>query len=387
MRSYLWGFLGVLGCGALTAACGSDGDESDSTSTGGTSIGGAAGSSATGGTSIGGAAGSSATGGAMAGGAGPGSQIIADHTVVDRYADIPQPVLDQVQSMWLDVIGESHSTGYMNGLSFLAAQDARYLTVTGTEGEPAPAGTAGLRANRALRNQYGGWDSGGGEAIWYTNDSGTAQVRDHITYCETNSLPITAILFGWCWDMTWVNAPGGTIDPEYRVHWAGSSEGGPDGNLIWGLDAEDTDLTGNHVSMDTYLEATQSYLGHVATNGWATHVVFSTGPVDGYDGENGYQRQLKHDHIRAYVAADGTRILFDYADILAWSDAGTENLEAYVDDLGASHDYQMIHPDNMLEIDGSDHVEDGDHIGGRGALRLGKAIWWMLARLGGWDGT
>ena len=32
-------------------------------------------------------------------------------------------------------------------------------------------------------------------------------------------------------------------------------------------------------------------------------------------------------------------------------------------------------------------IEDGDHIGEVGALRLGKALWWLLARLAGWDGN
>ena len=36
-------------------------------------------------------------------------QIIADHTVVDRYSDIPQQHLDEVKKMWLVIAGESHS--------------------------------------------------------------------------------------------------------------------------------------------------------------------------------------------------------------------------------------------------------------------------------------
>jgi hypothetical protein len=40
----------------------------------------------------------------------------------------------------------------------------------------------------------------------------------------------------------------------------------------------------------------------------------------------------------------------------------------------------MIHPDNL----GGTEV---GHIGTVGALRLGKAMWWMLARIAGWDGA
>jgi len=128
------------------------------------------------------------------------------------------------------------------------------------------------------------------------------------------------------------------------------------------------------VCLDTYLEATQQYIDYCAAQGYPTKVFFTTGPVDGSSGENGYQRQLKQDRIRAYVAADDTRILFDYADILAWNDAGVQNTETW-----NGHAYQMIHPDNL---------GDGSigHIGSAGALRLGKALWWMLARIAGWNG-
>ncbi|MGI6306836.1 MAG: Ig-like domain-containing protein [Bacteroidales bacterium] len=44
----------------------------------------------------------------------------------------------------------------------------------------------------------------------------------------------------------------------------------------------------------------------------------------------------------------------------------------------------------MKDYDGSwniiPHSEDGDHIGEVGALRLAKAMWWLLARIAGWDG-
>jgi hypothetical protein len=44
------------------------------------------------------------------------SPIIADHTVVDQYDDIPQEYIDKVKEMWLNVPGESHSSGYRKGL-------------------------------------------------------------------------------------------------------------------------------------------------------------------------------------------------------------------------------------------------------------------------------
>jgi hypothetical protein len=312
--------------------------------------------------------------------------IIVDHTVVDQYDDIPQEYIDLVKTMWLNVPGESHSSGYRKGLQLLEDLDSRFQVNITETGTPEAYTDQHLRVSRALRTQYNSWAYGTGEQVWYTNITGTIQVKNHLTYANTHDLAIAAMGFGWCWDMTWHNGPGGTIDPVYQVRWAGSSVGGPDGDLRWGLDTGDVALTGNHVTMDTYLNATQEYMTYAQTNGYPTKVFFTTGPVDGYSGESGYQRQIKHEYIRDYVLASSDRILFDYADILSWSDADQQNLQSWTDYGGVPRQYQMIHADNMLDLDGT-YTEDGDHIGQRGALRLGKALWWMLARLAGWDGT
>ena len=322
---------------------------------------------------------------------GAGGPIIADHTVVDQYDDIPQEYVDKVKTMWFDVPGESHSSGYRKGLQFLEDLDSRFQVNITESGTPEPYTDQHLRVSGALRSLYNSWGYGAGEREWYTTITGTTRIKNHLTYANSNGFTITAMGFGWCWDMTW--HPSGWIsiayglDPVYNVHWDGSSDGGPDGNTRWGLDVSDIALTGNRITMDTYLSATQEYINHAQANGYPTQVFFTTGPVDGYSGESGYQRQLKHEYIRNYVLASSDRILFDYADILSWSNAGQQNLQSWTDHGSVSKQYQMIHADNMLNLDGTTHTEDGDHIGPRGALRLGKALWWMLARIAGWDGT
>lgn len=314
---------------------------------------------------------------------GGATQIIADHSIIDRYDDIPDAYIALVKQMWLDMPGESHSSGVRIGLALLAAQDSRYAVAIQDSGTPEAATSEHLRVSRASWGDVGhdvGWLYGYGEEDWYTSATAVSRTRAHLAYCNANGFAIAAFGFGWCWDMTWTNAPGGTVDPAYGVRWAGSSDGGPQGDVRWGLDAEDESLTGNSVCMDSFLSATQGYADYCATQGYPTKVFFTTGPVDGYTGENAAQREIKHEYIRSYALADETRILFDYADILAWDDAGLENLIAY-----GSLSYQMIADDNMLDMDGS-YSEDGDHIGERGALRLAKAMWWMLARMAGWEG-
>jgi hypothetical protein len=312
--------------------------------------------------------------------------IVADHTVVEKYKDIPQGYIDKVKKMWLNVTGESHSSGYRKGLQLLQILDSRFQVNRRDSGsDPEPYTDQHLRVSGHRRDDGGYWSYGAGEEDWYTNAAGIANIKAHIAYSNTHSLTIAAIGFAWCWDMTWHNGPGGSIDSVYHVHWAGSSEGGPEGDLRWGLDAGDQALTGNSVSMDTYLSATQQYIDFAAASGYPTKVFFTTGPVDEYSGESGYQRHLKQQHIRNYVNSH-EGILFDYADILQWGDDGTQETEAWTDYSNTLRTFPKMHSNNMLDSGGG-YTEDGDHIGERGALRLGKAMWWMLARIAGWDGV
>ena len=312
--------------------------------------------------------------------------IVADHTVVDHYADIPQVYIDLIKKMWVSVPGESHSYGYRRGCELLQEADSRFQVSVIEDGTPEAYTDQHLRLSRATWGDVdnaSGWQYSYGEEDWYTSLTAIQRTKDHLAYCHTSGFTLAALGFGWCWDTTWQNDPGGLIDPVYQVHWAGSSVGGPDDNLRWGLDADDYALTGNHVCMDTYLDATQQYIDHCQANGYPTKVFFTTGPVDhgsANTGESGYQRQLKHEHIRNYAAASLKRSLFDYADILCWSNAGQEQTTAW-----SGHTYQVIHPDNMLDLAGNADDSVG-HIGERGALRLAKALWWLLARLAGWDG-
>ncbi len=111
------------------------------------------------------------------------------------------------------------------------------------------------------------------------------------------------------------------------------------------------------------------YNQHCTDNGYNSVVIFTTGPVDGNNGnENGFQREIKHDYIRNHVNTNGG-ILFDYADILYYNDAG-ELAEYTWNDGGNPRVYKGIHPDNDEKGDG----EKTGHIGNAGALRLAKAL-------------
>ena len=306
-------------------------------------------------------------------------QIVADHTAVEAFDDIPQEYLDMVKSMLVDVSGESHSLAYRLGMNLLESMDNTYQVETYNNDSPPGSTDQNLRIgkHRTMGEDY------------FFSQSKIADLKSGITAQNNTGNPFDVMGFGWCWDMTWHNDPGGTMDPVHNVRWAGSSVGGPEGDMRWGLDSEDESLTGNSVSMDTYLDAVNAYQQHCDDNAIPTTWIMTTGPVDGNSGsENGFQRELKHDYIRDYVAEDDSRILFDYADILCWNNDGEQNTADW-NDGGTTRSHAQIHSDNMMDYDGSwntvGHSEDGDHIGEVGAVRLAKAMWWMLAKMAGWE--
>jgi len=208
------------------------------------------------------------------------SQIIADHTVVDKYDDIPQYYIDQVKKMWLSYAGESHSKAVRTGLALLESQNSVYQVNVTESGTPEGFTSSHLRASRATwgdLNNSSGWVYGYGEEDWWTNSTAISRTKAGITYCNTNGPKLSAIGFGWCYDPT-DGYPSATADPVYGVRWFGVSFGSSSGDIVaWGLDDDDNSITGNVVNLNTYLSATQQYIDHCAANGYDTKVFFHNG--------------------------------------------------------------------------------------------------------------
>ena len=314
------------------------------------------------------------------------NQIIADHTIVDRFDDIPVYYINEVKKMWFTIPGQSHANAYMIGLQLLESLNGTYDVNVITTGAPEAYTTVHLRANLASWGNYensAGWlHDDYGEEDWYTNTTGIARTKAGLLYCKSIDLCPSAMGFGWCADLYYGNNVSSAIDPIYGCHWYGASLYGPEGDRCWGLDDGDNTICGNSVNLDTYLNATQQYIDYCNANNISTKIFFTTGPVDGpfgehvgnYTAEGGYQSYLKHERIRNYVKADATRILFDYADILCYDNDGTPGSDTW-----EGHTFPM----GTIANCGTEQI---GHITNAGALRLGKAIWWMLARMAGWDG-
>ena len=306
--------------------------------------------------------------------------IIIDHTAVAKFSLLSQADIDCVKTMWISMLGQSHSYGYRVGCQLVQNQDSRFAVSISESGPPEPFTTNHLRISRTFRNNYENWDIYGDESTWYTSTSAIATIKRDLSYCSTN-VQRAVLGLAWSWQFSWHNAPASGTNPVFNCQWAGSSVGGPDGDLRWGLTADDYPRTGNRVCMDTYLNATAEYRNYCKSNAIPTAVIFTTAPPDYGDGNMRYQAFIKNNHIRSYVLNTTDAVLFDFADILCWDDSGNRATNAWTDLAGSQAMYELIAEDNYLNLDGNFGGGNPYHIGERGALRLGKALWVMLAQI------
>ena len=75
-------------------------------------------------------------------------QIIADHSVVDRYDEIPATYLNEVKKMWVSIAGESHSQGYGQACLLESLNSTYSASVIGS-GTPESYTTSSLRFSGA----------------------------------------------------------------------------------------------------------------------------------------------------------------------------------------------------------------------------------------------
>ena len=80
-------------------------------------------------------------------------------------------------------------------------------------------------------------------------------------------------------------------------------------------------------------------------------------------------RQAFNDQVRAFALANG-KLLFDIADIECHDAAGVKLTDG-----------------SGREIMRPEWTSDGGHLGSAGAVRVASALWWLMARIGGWNPT
>ena len=307
--------------------------------------------------------------------------VIVDHTAVTKFNEIPQYYIDQIKTMLVSFVGESHAYAFRNGFNLVQAHDEGYAANTTPFQWPelVPSGPT----DQYVRVYSRFWDgntirNGAGEQHTWTSMQAIQMVNDHLQWSRDLGTPFEVFMWGWCWDAIANPYPMGEADPVYGVRWYGRSYLLDGTNLgAWGLDEEDSILTGNAVCLQTYLNAFQGF----QTNNPDVTVVYTTGPVDDPEvggsnvGESGYQRYLKHEYIREWVRTQGG-FLFDWADILTHNPSGQQTLGVW-----NGHSFPICYP----PYDAAGRGYNESHLSEEANLVLGKALWVLLARVKGWS--
>lgn len=97
--------------------------------------------------------------------------------------------------------------------------------------------------------------------------------------------------------------------------------------------------------------------------------IYMTSNAQGEWGE-GYNRYLRNNQIRDYCNAND-KVLFDFADIDCWYNGEQATYE---------------HEGHTVPVEHSQYSGDeAGHTTYESCEQKGKAFWWMMARLAGWD--
>lgn len=255
--------------------------------------------------------------------------IIVDHTCTD-VEHIPPDWVNAVKEMVLHHTGQSHGRQVPFGLANLENQSPEFEQVQSEGGIPIG---PGLKITRGQLSQYGTWLTSVGTDRYWEGQDGLDYTRRTLDSHAMNDETVNASLHTWCWHLrTWSES--------------------------------DVD---NYLSSMEILEAEYP----------SVTFIYMTDTCDS-DGDSGYNRWLRNEQIRLFCR-DHDKVLFDFADLEAWSADGQDRNTYFHSASGLEIPYW--HDDWRS----APFYNDG-HINEAACIHKAKAMWWLLARIAGWSG-
>ncbi|MCR4275696.1 MAG: hypothetical protein NUV83_03035 [Candidatus Wolfebacteria bacterium] len=273
--------------------------------------------------------------------------IVADHRAVDDFNIIPDYWIEQIKSRRLvaSVFGQSHARQFHYGFQLLETQNSKYSADVAYN----PGSFINDNSLRDLTGKYSSayssWSEFGGASTYWTDDAAKTTQKNTIRQAAAVfGYPVSASIYGWSYHM---------CNPAYATGEIGHPFG-------------DADL-------QLYLNALTDFNTDSTVN--STKFLYTTSVSD-CNTTYGADMNRWNDMIRQAASAN-SGILFDQADIENWNNTNTSQ---YIN----SGQY-LRNPDYSESVTPNTYA--GDHANDALDIRKAKALWWLMARLAGWNGA